>query len=169
MELSFEGMRELEVNLKRTTDKVGEASMKGLQAVGLEIIAEAKLNLKRNRTTNTGALSASGKVQKDDTGVDAGFFSQNSSEGYAAVVEYGRGPTKTTVPGPIPVRDVIKAWAHRKLGIPYGKDLDKAAYFIARKIHRRGTRPQPFLGPAVEKIQQKFDDIMSRYINDATK
>lgn len=169
MEVKIEGMRELEANLRKMTQDVGQSALIGLQAVGLEIVAEAKENLKRNRTNNTGVLRASGKVQKTDDGVDAGFFSDGSSDGYAAVVEYGRGPTKTTTPGPIPVRDMIKAWAHKKLGIPYGKELDKAAYFITKKIHARGTKPQPFFTPAVESVAEKAEDIMARYINQATK
>ena len=169
MEMEIEGLRELKVNLELASKKMESAAMKGIQAVGLEIVAEAKLNLQRNRTTNTGALSASGKVQKaeDEEGIDVGFFSQDSSQGYAAAVEYGRGPSRKK--GPIPLEDSLKAWVHRKLGIAYGERLDSATFFIARKIHRKGTKAQPFFVPAVEKVQEKADEIINKYMEEATK
>ena len=168
MQAKLEGVRELRLAIDRKIREVGDASVKGLQAVGMEIVAEAKTNLRRNRTNNTGVLSASGKVQKTNDGnVDAGFFSSGSSDGYAASVEYGRGPSARK--GAIPLSQTIKAWVRRKLGVPYGKELDRAAYLIARKIHRHGTKPQPFFTPAVEKVEKKADEIMSKYINEATK
>ena len=170
MEMEIEGLSELKVNLELASKNMESAAMKGIQAVGLEIVAEAKLNLQRNRTTNTGALSASGKVQKaedEEGGIDVGFFAQDSSQGYAAAVEYGRGPSRKK--GPIPLEDSLKAWVHRKLGIAYGERLDSATYFIARKIHRKGTKAQPFFVPAVEKVQEKADEIINKYMEEATK
>jgi hypothetical protein len=110
-------------------------------------------------------LSGSGKVQKDKNGVDAGFFAEGSSEGYASFVEYGRGPTKQA--GQIPLRTTLKAWVHRKLGIPYGKELESATFLIARKIHRKGTKAQPFFNPAVKKVEDKISDIIGKFINEA--
>lgn len=167
MEVKIEGLRELIADFSETKKVTASAMKKGLQAAGLEIVNEAKQNLNHNKTNNTGTLRASGKVQKADDGVDAGFFSEGSSEGYASFVEYGRGPTKKA--GQIPLRTTLKAWVHRKLGIPYGKELDSATFLIARKIHRKGTKPQPFFVPAVKKIEEKIDDIVSKYINEALK
>lgn len=162
MELEIEGLRGLKADLQKASRDAGDGMMKGLQAVGMEIIAEAKVNLNQNKTNNTGMLRSSGKVQKDKTGVDVGFFSKDSEQGYAAAVEYGRGPSRNR--GEIPLRTTLKAWVHRKLGIPYGKELEKATYFITRKIHRKGTKPQPFFTPAVEKIADKIEDIVQKYI-----
>jgi hypothetical protein len=165
MEIEIEGLRNIRADFGKAKDMVGKAGMKALQEVGLEIVAEAKLNLKRNRTTNTGALSASGKVQKDkDGGIDAGFFSAEGEQGYAAAVEYGRGPTMKASPDGITLETSIKAWVHRKLGIAYGKELDGAAFLIARKIHRKGTKAQPFFVPAVEKFADKIQDIVDKII-----
>ena len=178
--VEVEGIRGLNAKLDDLLKDVNQAGSRGVQAVGMEIIAEAKQNLKRNRTTNTGALSASGKVQKQSDGsIDAGFFSTDSSQGYAAAVEYGRGPSQKS--GSIPLRETLKAWVKRKLGgramrsaATFSKQsveqmIESTAFLIARKIHRHGTKPQPFFTPAVEKVQQKLEDIMSKYINDATK
>ena len=167
MEVKIEGLRELIADFSETKKVTASAMKKGLQAAGLEIVNEAKQNLNHNKTNNTGTLRASGKVQKADDGVDAGFFGEGSSEGYASFVEYGRGPTKKA--GQIPLRTTLKAWVHRKMGIPYGKELDSATFLIARKIHRKGTKPQPFFVPAVKKIEEKIDDIVSKYINEALR
>lgn len=167
MDVKIEGLRELKADFGKTVRKVDAEAMKGLQTAGFEIVAEAKRNLNQNKTNNTGTLRASGKVQKDNNGVDAGFFSEGSSEGYASFVEYGRGPTKQA--GQIPLRTTLKAWVHRKLGVPYGKELDSATFLIARKIHRKGTKPQPFFTPAIKKFEDKVKDIVSNIIDKALR
>jgi HK97 gp10 family phage protein len=163
MELEIEGLKNLRADFARASARAGDGAMEGLQSVGLEIVAEAKKNLNQNKTNNTGTLRASGKVQKDRDGIDAGFFADGSSEGYASHVEYGRGPTKQA--GQIPLRTTLKAWVHRKLGIPYGKELESATYLIARKIHRKGTKAQPFFNPAVKKFEEKVSEIVSKYVD----
>ena len=177
MEIEIEGLRNIRADFGKAKDMVGKAGMKALQEVGLEIVAEAKLNLKRNRTTNTGALSASGKVQKDkDGGIDAGFFSKDSKQGYAAAVEYGRGPTKKASPDGITLRESLRAWVKRKMGgsamrsasvfsgMKYEDYIDSITFLIARKIHREGTKAQPFFVPAVEKFADKIQDIVDKII-----
>lgn len=165
MDIKIEGLRELRADIASTRKNAEAGAMKGMQEAGLEIVAEAKKNLNQNKTNNTGTLRASGKVQKDKDGVDAGFFAEGSSEGYASFVEYGRGPTKQA--GQIPLRTTLKAWVHRKLGIPYGKELESATFLIARKIHRKGTKAQPFFVPAVKKVEDKISDIIGKFINEA--
>ena len=167
MEIEIEGLRNLRADFTKASARAGDGVMKGLQSVGLEIVAEAKKNLNQNKTNNTGTLRASGKVQKVDEGIDAGFFAEGSSEGYASHVEYGRGPTKKA--GQIPLRTTLKAWVHRKLGIPYGKELESATYLIARKIHRKGTKAQPFFNPAVKKFEERVSDIVSKYVDKSLK
>ena len=167
MKIEIEGLKNLRADFGKTVSRVDAEAMKGLQNVGLEVVAEAKRNLNQNKTNNTGTLRASGKVQKDGDGVDAGFFAEGSTEGYAAHVEYGRGPTKKA--GQIPLRTTLKAWVHRKLGIPYGKELESATYLIARKIHRKGTKAQPFFNPAVKKFEERVSNIVSEYVDKSLK
>lgn len=165
MEIEIEGLRGLRADFGKAKAMVGKAADAALQSVGLEIVEEAKRNIDRNRTTAFGNLIASGKVQKDkDGGIDAGFFSKGSDNGYAAAVEYGRGPTKKASPDGITLQTSLKAWVHRKLGIAYGKELDSATFLIARKIHRKGTKAQPFFVPAVKKFEDKIQQIVDRYI-----
>ena len=170
MDIKVEGIRGIRADFDKAKFTIDKAADEALQALGLEIVAEAKQNLKRNKTTNTGVLSASGKVQKDkDGGVDAGFFSAEGQQGYAAAVEFGRGPTKKASPDGITLETSLKAWVHRKLGVPYGKDLDNAAFLIARKIHRKGTKAQPFFVPALKKFEGKVQQYVNNYIKKRIK
>ena len=182
MEVQIEGLRGLRADLDKVKAKVSKAGDEALQSVGLEIVEEAKRNLDRNRTIAFGTLRASGKVQKDkDGGIDAGFFSAEGEQGYAAAVEYGRGPTKKASPDGITLQTSLKAWVRKKLTNPTGgkNAMDSAAVFmkksreevintvaflIARKIHRRGTKAQPFFVPAVKKFEDKIRQIVDRYI-----
>ncbi len=168
MDVRIEGLQSLRANMDRVTKKVHEEADKALQSAALEIIAEAKVNLDQNGSIAFGNLRKSGKVQKNKDGsIDAGFFSSEQDNGYAAYVEYGRGPTKTQTPGDVTLETSLRAWVHRKLGIPEGKDLDRAAFFIARKIHRKGTRPKPFFVPAVKKYESKISQIIDKIIKKA--
>lgn len=187
MEIEIEGLKNLRADFARASAKAGDGVMKGLQSVGLEIVAEAKLNLQRNGTNNRRTLSNSGKVQKDKDGVDAGFFSSDSKTGYAAAVEYGRGPTKQASPDGITLATSLKDWVRRKLGggfkgsknamksaavfagMSTEKYIESVAYLIARKIHRKGTKAQPFFNPAVKKFEDKVSDIVSKYVDNSLK
>lgn len=187
MEIEIEGLKNLRADFARASAKAGDGVMKGLQSVGLEIVAEAKLNLQRNGTNNRRTLSNSGKVQKDKDGVDAGFFSKDSETGYAAAVEYGRGPTKKPSPDGITLSTSLKDWVRRKLGggfkgsknamksaavfagMSTEKYIASVAYLIARKIHRKGTKAQPFFNPAVKKFEEKVSDIVSDYVDKELK
>jgi hypothetical protein len=165
MEVQIEGLRGIRADFDKAKAMVGKAGDEALQSVGLEIVEEAKRNIERNRTIAFGTLRKSGKVQKDkDGGIDAGFFSADGQQGYAAAVEYGRGPSRKPSPDGITLETTLKAWVHRKLRVPYGKGLDTAAFLIARKIHRKGTKPKPFFVPAVEKFAGKVQQIVDKYI-----
>ena len=190
MEIEIEGLRNLRADFARTSAKAGDGVMEGLQSVGLEIVAEAKLNLERNGTNNRRTLSGSGKVQKDKNGVDAGFFSKDSEAGYAAAVEYGRGPTLKGNDGGPTLATSLKDWVRRKLGggardIKGRKNalvsaavhaemstedfIESVAHLIARKIHSKGTKAQPFFNPAVKKFEDKVSDILSKYVDNSLK
>ena len=168
-EIEIEGLRGLIADFQRVKQDAGNAGGKGLRAVGLEIVNEAKRNLTQNRTNNTGQLRASGKVQADKEGIDAGFFSSGMNEGYAAAVEYGRGATRKPSADGISLRTTLRAWVHKKLHIPYGRELETATYFIARKIHKEGTKPQPFFVPAVKKYEGKISEQIGKQIDEAIK
>lgn len=175
-----EGERELYMNMQRVLGENLAAARKGLQEAGLEIIADAKENLRNNRSVATGLLRASGKVQKiqgDPDAIDVGFFSQKS-KGYAFFVEYGRRA------GKMPPVDEIFAYLKKtrsrhnlkanlkiinararkpKTAADY---LYKVAWAMAKAIGKRGTRPHPFFTPAVKKNEKKVADAIAKAIQE---
>lgn len=141
----LDGEKDLFVNMQRVMGSNLEAARQGLQAGALEIINEAKKNLRANESVVTGQLRASGRVQAvqdDPDAVDAGFFSDG--KGYAAYVEYGRKA------GKMPPVEFIIQWFRKKYGMPE-QEARARGWASARAIARKGTRPHPFFAPAVEK------------------
>lgn len=171
----LEGERELFLNMQKHLGTVNNAARKALQKGGMMIVNDAKQNLRNNESVVTGQLRASGKVQRvegDPDSVDAGFFGQNTSGGYAFFVEYGRRA------GKMPPVNFIEAWLKKKStrssGIKsafksasvYAKMKPKAylkhlAWAIARAIARKGTRPHPFFRPAVEKNKKAISEAIA--------
>ena len=167
--IQVEGLRELHLAIERKAEETISAGRKGLMAAGMNIIADAKNNLRGNHSVVTGQLRAMGKVQKvedDPDAIDAGFFAQGSSQGYAYFVEYGRRATKTTTAGVPTLRQAIEQWLRKKFGMAEGKDLKSRAFLISRAIHKRGTKPHPFFKPAVEKNMASIENAISESVKE---
>jgi hypothetical protein len=59
-------------------------------------------------------------------------------------------------------------WCRKKLRIPE-KLANLRGWAMARAIARKGTRPHPFFGPAVEKNKKAVVDAIAEAINKETK
>ena len=167
--IEVEGLRELHLVIERKAEETISAGRKGLREAGMKIIADAKDNLRGNHSVVTGQLRAMGKVQKvedDPDAIDAGFFAQGSSQGYAYFVEYGRRATKTTTAGVPTLRQAIEQWLRKKFGMAEGKELKSRAFLISRAIHKRGTKPHPFFAPAVEKNKADIERTIGNEIKE---
>lgn len=165
MELWLEGERELFANMQKKLGGLGKAGREALQKGGMLIVNDAKINLRNNRSVVTGLLRSSGKVQKvqgDEDAIDAGFFSQQTTGGYAFFVEYGRRA------GKMPPPDMLVEWCRKKLRLP-DKIAKARGWAMARAIARKGTRPHPFFGPAVEKNKKAVVDAIAEAIDKETK
>ena len=122
-----------------------EALSKG----AMSIISEAQHNLRMNGTNSTGLLSNSGRAEKlGSCDYQAGFFSEEQGKGYAEYVENGRKE------GKMPPPKILTAWVWKKLRILKEKQAASVAFVIARKIAKKGTKAQPFFGPAVASQQK---------------
>ena len=153
-----EGLDELLRKMDRLPAEVQRECFKAMQRASLDIIADAKSNLRVNGSVVTGNLRASGNVQKvDDKTLDVGFFSSDSEKGYASYVEYGRKP------GKMPPPDILEAWAYKKFRLSH-KDATSAAWALARSIAKKGTKARPYFEPAVESGWRKMIDKIAKIV-----
>ena len=153
-----EGLDELLRKMDSLPAEVQRKCFKAMQSASLDIIADAKSNLRVNGSVVTGNLRASGKVQKvDDKTLDVGFFSSDSDKGYASYVEYGRKP------GKMPPPDILEAWAYKKFRLSH-KDARSAAWALARSIAKKGTKARPYFEPAVESGWRKMIDKIAKIV-----
>ena len=153
-----EGLDELLRKMDRLPAEVQRECFKAMQRASLDIIADAKGNLRANGSVVTGNLRASGKVQKvDDKTLDVGFFSSDSDKGYASYVEYGRKP------GKMPPPDILEAWAYKKFRLSH-KDARSMAWALAHSIAKKGTKARPYFEPAVESGWRKMIDKIAKIV-----
>lgn len=185
--MTLEGYKELYVNLDKHEKAATKAAMEGLKRAGMNIIADAKENLRANGSMASGNLRKSGKVQKvdgDKDSLDVGFFVQGKDTGYAYFVEYGRRSGKMPPP-----QDLIE-WIRKKNKTKGAKSalnsfvlfknanarkhknrtaedfLLMAARALAFHIGKHGTRPHPFFAPAVEKNKASIEDAISESVKE---
>lgn len=167
--LHVEGIDQVCRAIRKAGREAARTAMKELQLGAMDIIADAKDNLRRGHNNTTGLLRAAGKVQKSGPcTMDVGFFdTTNRSRGYAEYLEFGRRA------GRMPPPDEIEAWLKKKssnknkslsalhaASVFTRKSVEQltrqAAWAIARSIAKSGTKPHPFLGPAVKANMRKI-------------
>lgn len=153
-----EGLDELLRKMDNLPAEVQRECFKAMQSASLDIIADAKGNLRVNGSVVTGNLRASGKVQKvDDKTIDVGFFSSYSDKGYASYVEHGRRP------GKMPPPDILEAWAYKKFRLSH-TDARSMAWALAHSIAKKGTKARPFFEPEVESGWRKMIDKIAKIV-----
>jgi len=159
-----EGADRVFMNMNRVVDSVAKESMKGIKKAGMEIIAQAQRNMRtagHNGATlnNTGRLSQSGRVQdvqNDPNAVDVGFFSDEGGRGYAAFVEYGTKAHSAPL-------EPIRQWVKKKMRVA-ANSVNTVAFFIHRRIRRRGTNAHAFFAPAVQKNKEAVSKAISEAV-----
>jgi len=163
--ISIEGLDRVLKALDASDRTVRAAAMGGLTKAAMNVIADAQVNLRQNRSVVTGLLRQSGRVQKvDDLNLDAGFFdTQNRQSGYAYFVEYGRRA------GKMPPPDELAAYAYKKLQLKDWKAARAAGWAMAVRIAREGTTPHPFFVPALDKNKRQIVRTVQDAINKATR
>lgn len=183
--MTLEGYKELYVKLDNHEKAATKAAFDGLKRAGMNIIADAKENLRANGSVASGMLRKSGKVQKvegEKNTIDAGFFVEGKDEGYAYFVEYGRRS------GKMPKPEMLIEWIKKKNSTKGAKSaLDSfvlfknanarkyknrtandfllmAARALAFHIGKHGTQPHPFFAPAVEKHKTSIENVVANEV-----
>ena len=161
--IELEGLDKFLKALEGADRKVVDAALEGLEAGGMEIIADAQRNLRDNSSVVTGLLRQSGKVTRKEDDITVGFFDTTNRTGYAEYVEYGRRS------GKFPPVDQLVAWAYKKFHMKDWKLARSAGFLIARKIAEKGSEPHPFFEPAVKKNNSKILNAVRDAVRKATK
>ena len=163
--IGVEGLEQVLKAMRKSAGLFQQAAMKGLRKGGMDVIADAKTNLRQNHSVVTGLLRASGKVNKvDDETLEVGFFDTQNQEGYASYVEYGRRA------GRFPPLQNLAAWAYKKFHLKDWRAANALGFQVARKIAREGSQPHPYFGPALEKnknnivkrVQEAVGDLLNK-------
>lgn len=143
-------LKKLDKDFQKCAIKINEASSSGLKRIALKVLAKAQKNIKEADSVVTGKLINSGKVipQKDLT-IDVDF-----NTNYAAAYEFGRKGGENVS------QKNIYQWYRKKTGENDEKKLKSIAYLITRKIKLFGTKPKPFLYPAMRDSENEMIDLI---------
>lgn len=116
----------------------------------------------------SGGLKASfkpGEIIKTPTSINTILVADD----YWEFVEYGRKPTRNGhIEGTPYLWQSIKEWIRAKpIAIPQNMTHDSLAKAIAKKIHRRGTKANPFLEDAfTESLQMELVNELNARLGD---
>lgn len=123
-----------------------------IQNYGNQLAQQMRINLRKNKTNASSTLDGSiSPIVKPKQG---GFNLSVEMEDYWQYVENGRAAGKMP-----PIKNIYQ-WIQEKRSmqekIKNAKDRIQAtkslAYVIARKIGKKGTRPQPFVQPGLNQV-----------------
>jgi phage gpG-like protein len=135
--------------LMRDSEFVRGPAQDFIRTAAFEVLAHAQ----QNAPVNSGRLRNSLTVDfRSRTGEVAATVGSNLV--YAKPVEYGSRPH-------FPPVAPLELWARRKLGVP-ARRARSVAFAVARKIARRGTPAQPYLGPALEQSKGAIEAALAR-------
>ena len=115
------------------------ALQRGLLDAGLIVQASAQKNLTDGQHISTGLLRASVTHRL----IDFKRVQVGTNVPYAHDLEFGSAPHR------VPIGDLLK-WARRKFGD------ESIAYAVQKSIEKKGTRPHPFLIPALNSNRTRI-------------
>lgn len=149
-EIDVQGMKELEAQLARNPRVVLEE----LEAAVTEADLLLEREVKENMPTAHGTLRAS--VFHEETVGDANVIGLVGTPlNYAVPVELGTKPH-------FPPVDALIDWVKVKFGISSDKEARGAAFLVARKISRVGTKEQRPFGRAFQAAESQVRAIFDR-------
>jgi hypothetical protein len=148
--VSFSGLDESKKFFEQVPKRLGLALIKAMQesAILIQSLAKSKAPVFRGflRLSIVQSLKEEGNRIVGEVG---------SALPYAPIVEFGKSA------GWFPNLTDLKVWARRKLG------NERLAFVVGRAIKKRGFRAQPYLGPALEEAQPRFQLLFAARITQA--
>lgn len=142
MHVELQGFDEFGRRLRRYDERQAQEARQAMQAGLLLLEADQRRNVPQDTRRLMGSITSSIE------GAGAALTGRvGPTARYAFWVEHGRRP------GRYPPIDAIRGWARRH---------DIHPFVVARAIARRGTRPQPFVGPSLDRNQAAINRLFSR-------
>lgn len=142
MHVELQGFPEFQRRLgqypQRTEQEMRQTMQAGLLLLEADQRSHVPMDTRRLMGSITSRIEGSGAALTGRVG---------PTTRYAFWVEYGRRP------GKYPPIAAIEGWARRHGVHPF---------VVARAIARRGTRPQPFVGPSLDRNQRTLEQMFSR-------
>ena len=142
-----------------------------VQNWGNELIAQMQNRLRANKTNASSSLSQS--IEPQIKGTQSGYRLTVLMQDYWFYVENGRKPTKGGGNGELykNIYEWIRYKRPMQQKIAQSPDRIAAtkslAYVITRKIHREGTKAQPFVTPSLKQVTtQTLAQRIGTYIAD---
>jgi HK97 gp10 family phage protein len=144
IEIEVKGLDEAVRMLDALPETVKTQAAAALATAAYETEAEAK----RLAAVDTGAMRSAIRARQVGS-----FAWEVRSPRPGVYVEFGTRPH-------FPPLAPIRAWARRH-------GIEKAAFAIARKIARVGTRAQPFMRPALDKVMPRIRQLIDQITRNA--
>lgn len=141
-----------------------------IQNWGNELISQMQNRLRSNKTNASSSLSQS--IQPNIKSRQNGYNLSILMNEYWLYVEEGRKPGKMP-----PIKNIYE-WIQNKrpLQAKIAQSPDRIAatkslaYVITRKIHREGTKAQPFISPSLKQVTtEELGRRVGQYIADSLK
>jgi len=133
-----------------------------------KVYPEIARSMDEKKINASGGLKASfvpGEIIKSPTSINTILLADD----YWEFVEFGRKPTRNGhIEGTPYLWQSIKDWiAYKGIKPPKGMTYDSYAVAIAKKIHRRGTKANPFLSDAfTESLQMELVNELNARLGD---
>lgn len=159
------GLDNLQKRIEKASAEVKTLVDAELEASAMEFVAGAKRDL-ATQGGDRGTLFRSITYNKSDSLA----YTVSANTSYAAFIEFGTKTKYNPYPGTeefaaqyrgskgsgtLKLIDAIKGWVKRK-GIASGKEIDSAAFLIARSIYKNGISPKPFFFKQITPVRTKL-------------
>lgn len=155
-------------NIKREIDaETQAAAMQFRDYAKRDLVAQAgdrgtlyrSINYKKNKDFNYTVSADAPYAAFIEFGTKDGYRAQTGLEDYAQQFQGIKNI------GTLGLIDAIKGWVIRK-GIAQGKDADRAAFLIARKIKEKGIEARPFFFKQMSIVKEDLIKNIQQVLND---
>lgn len=168
------GLDQLKTRIQNATKETQTLVDAELEAAAMNFVGLAKKDL-ASQGGDRGTLFRSISYRKSDSLT----YTISANTFYAPFIEFGTKSKFNPYPGTeefasqykgakgsgtLKLIDAIKGWVKRK-GIASGKEIDSAAFLIARSIYKNGISPKPFFFKQITPVRNNLVQNVTRVLD----